>query len=448
MRDIFLVILFAAVAFRTFASPVPGILGWTWLTLMTPHQLTFGFATLIPFNFILVAITLVAWSFSAESKKVPTGSLTWLLVSFAAFATISTLFALDPSLSWAKWNLAIKSMALGFAVMIIMQSRIRLHTLVWMIVLSVGYFGIKGGVFTLLTGGGSHVYGPPNTALADNNDLALALCLTLPLMNYLRMHSEQRYTRIGLAVAMGITAIAVLGTYSRGGVIALAIMGGFLWWNSSRKLLIAAGSVAVLLPAFYFMPADWTDRMSTIQSADQDSSFESRVAVWNVSYHLALARPVAGGGFSATESPYIYRDYNGGQPMYMDPSMTGGRLVMIGRAAHSIYFQVLGGQGFVGLGIYLAMLLFTWRSLSRTRKRCRGQRDLEWAADLSSMVQVSLLSFMVAGAALAMAYYDLIFLIVGITVALSETVSMRLAGSSTNDRPWIPVASKSLAPAQ
>jgi hypothetical protein len=73
---------------------------------------------------------------------------------------------------------------------------------------------------------------------------------------------------------------------------------------------------------------------------------------------------------------------------------------------------------------------------------------LEWAADLSSMVQVSLLSFMVAGAALAMAYYDLIFLIVGITVALSETVSMRLAGSSTNDRPWIPVASKSLAPAQ
>jgi probable O-glycosylation ligase (exosortase A-associated) len=263
-------------------------------------------------------------------------------------------------------------------------------------------------------------------------------------MNYLRMHSEQHYTRIVLAAAMGVTAIAVLGTYSRGGLVALAIMGAFLWWNSSRKFLIAVGAVAVLLPALYFMPSDWTDRMATIKSADQDSSFESRVAVWNDSYHLALAHPVAGGGFSATESPYVYRDYNGGQPMYLDPSMTGGRLVMIGRAAHSIYFQVLGGQGFVGLGIYLAMLFATWRSLGQTRKRCRGYPDLEWAADLASMAQVSLLSFMVAGAALAMAYYDLIFLIVGIAVALAATVSKLLANSSVDIQPWIRAVPESL----
>jgi probable O-glycosylation ligase (exosortase A-associated) len=392
---------------------------------------------------VLVVITVIAWIFSPEAKKMPSSSMIWLLIAFAIFSTVSTLFALEPAISWLKWNLAIKSMALGIAVAILMQNQIRLHALVWTIVLSVGYFGVKGGLFTLLTGGGSHVYGPAGTALQDNNDLALALCLTLPLMNYLRMHSEQRYTRIILIVAMGVTAIAVLGTYSRGGLIALGIMGAFLWWTSSRKMLISAAAVAVLLPALYFMPSSWTDRMATIQSADQDGSFQERVAAWIVSYHIALAHPITGGGFSATESPYVYRDYNDGQPMYL-----GSSLIMIGRAAHSIYFQVLGGQGFVGLGIYLAMLFFTWRSLGKTRKRCRGHSDLEWAADLASMTQVSLLSFLVAGAALAMAYYDLIFLIVGIAAALAETVSKRLANPLTDVRPWESSSQQSLVGAR
>jgi probable O-glycosylation ligase (exosortase A-associated) len=446
MRDVFIVLIFLVVAFRTLSAPQAGILGWTWLTLLTPHQLTFGFASTLPLNLLLVLITLGAWTFSREDKKLPWGAPTVLLIVFAVFCTISTTFALEPAISWPKWNLAIKSMALGLAVAAAMQTRIRLHALIWMIVLSLGYYGVKGGLFTLFTGGGSHVYGPPNTSLADNNDLALALCLSLPLMNYLRLHSQQRYTRMTIVFAMAVTAIAVLGTYSRGGLVALGIMGVFLWWTSSRKMLLTIASLVVLIPAFYFMPSDWTDRMATIQTANQDSSFQERVAAWIVSYHIALAHPITGGGFSATESPFVYRDYNDGQPMYAGTVGEGGREVMIGRAAHSIYFQILGGQGFGGLAIYLAMLFFTWRSLSKTRARCRGQPDLEWAADLSSMAQVSLLSFLVAGAALAMAYYDLVFLIVGIAIALNEAVPTRRTNEVADIKSWLKADSQSRVP--
>ena len=66
-----------------------------------------------------------------------------------------------------------------------MKDKIRLNCLVWVITVSVGYFGIKGGIFTILTGGNYKVWGPPQSNLEDNNALALAILMVIPLMIYL-----------------------------------------------------------------------------------------------------------------------------------------------------------------------------------------------------------------------------------------------------------------------
>jgi O-antigen ligase len=76
------------------------------------------------------------------------------------------------------------------------------------------------------------------------------------------------------------------------------------------------------------------------------------------------------------------------------------------RASHSIYFMVLGEHGFVGLGLYLLMIFAAWRNLVRIPKLCRDRPDLLWASDLARSLQVSVIGFLVGGAALPMAYYD------------------------------------------
>ena len=83
----------------------------------------------------------------------------------------------------------------------------RIHALVWAIVISLGYYGVKGGAFAILTAGEYRVFGPAASMIEDNNHLAAALLVTLPLMNYLRLHSEHRLVRVGLLGAMGLTLL-------------------------------------------------------------------------------------------------------------------------------------------------------------------------------------------------------------------------------------------------
>ena len=59
-------------------------------------------------------------------------------------------------------------------------------------------------------------------------------------------------------------------------------------------------------------------------------------------------------------------------------------------AAHSIYFQVLGEHGFVGLLLFLAIGMSTWIAAGRLVRKYEGVPDTRWAADLGAMAQVSM----------------------------------------------------------
>src|SRR5258706_10100751 len=75
-------------------------------------------------------------------------------------------------------------------------------------------------------------------------------------------------------------------------------------------------------------------------------------------------------------------------------------------AAHSIYFQILGEHGFVGLALFLLLWILLWRDASWIIRRTQGQDELRWASDLARMIQVSLIGYLVGGAFLSLAYYD------------------------------------------
>src|SRR5205807_2118768 len=129
------------------------------------------------------------------------------------------------------------------------------------------------------------------------------------------------------------------------------------------------------------MPQQWYDRMATIQTYDQDQSAMGRINAWKMAFNMAKDRPLGGG----LES---FQDYS--FALYApNPDDV--------HASHSIYFEVLGEHGFVGLGLFLMLGLMTWRTASWLIGRARRDREKRWAADLAAMVQVSLVGYASAG---------------------------------------------------
>ena len=86
-------------------------------------------------------------------------------------------------------------------------------------------------------------------------------------------------------------------------------------------------------------------------------------------------------------------------------------------AAHSIYFQVLGEHGFIGLILFVLIWYFVWRSAEMMRKTARNDPATKWAADLGAMSQVALIGYLVGGMFLSLAYFDLPYNILVLVVA-------------------------------
>jgi len=419
MRDIILaLIIFGTIPF-ILMRPYVGLLVWSWIGYMNPHRLCYGFAYNFPWVQLIAVITIVSILTSKESKRIPISIITVLMGFFFAWATITTFFAVESTSAWQEWGIFGKTLIMVVVTLMIVNDRQRMHWLIWVIVGSLAFWGLKGGVFTVLRGGAYHVVGPNASFIANNNDLAQALCMTLPLMRYLQMQSQSKRLRIALVLAMALTGAAILGTYSRGGLIALVVVGGALFLKSRKHaaLLVIVGVLG--FTAYHVMPPQWTARMNTLQHAEETDSAQTRIQSWQFATNVALHRPLVGGGFNVYESIPMWQRYG---PEDATP-----------RAVHSIYFRVLGEQGFVGLVLFLALLLASWKSCSRARKMTRNLPEYRWAYDLGSMVQVSLLAFMIAGMAKASAYFDLSWQLMAISTLLPLIVSNQLGKVSGNE---------------
>ena len=404
MRDIALALFIVGMLPYILMRPYIGLLVWSWLGYMNPNRLCYGFAITLPWVQLVAIVTLVSLTLSKESKRVPASSITILLVMFFAWTTFTTFFAVEATSAWLWWQQFGKILIMVWVTLMLVRDRQRMHLLVWIIVISLGFYGLKGGIFTVLKAGAYHIYGPAGSFIADNNDLAQALCMTLPLMRYLLLQSQGKYLRIALVLTMILTGIAILGTYSRGGLVTLAVVSSIIFMKSRGRIGVIVVFTILALIGYRFMPAQWTERMDTLHNADQTDSVETRVQSWKFATNVALHRPIVGGGFNVYQSAEMWRRY--------------GPEDAIPRAVHSIYFRVLGEQGILGLTLFLALLLASWRGCSRVRKKTKGSLEQRWAYDLSSMVQVSLLAFMTAGLATTSSYFDLSYQLMAICTLL------------------------------
>jgi probable O-glycosylation ligase (exosortase A-associated) len=411
MRDIVITLIVFGSLPLIFKRPYIGVLMWVWISVMNPHRLSWGFAYSYPFAAIIAAVTLLALLFTKEPKKLPMTPVIVTLIAFTAWMNVSTLFALWPDESVVMLQRVMKTMLMTLVTAMLIKTRKQLDLLIWALVISLGYYGVKGGLFTVLTGGGNTVWGPEGSYIEGNNEVALAFITIIPMMFYLLLVSENKWVRRGMAVSMLLCTFAALGSYSRGALLGLSCMLLFLWLKSPKKVVPAVIMVLLIPIAVSFMPARWSQRMDTIQTYKSDASAMGRINAWHMATNLALDRPLVGGGFEIYNRVSFAR-------WAPDPEDL--------HAAHSIYFQCLGEHGFVGLGLYLLLALLTWLKGSWIIRKTKRVPELKWASHMATMIQVSMIGFASGGAFLSLLYYDVPYYLMAAMVVTGVVVEKAL----------------------
>jgi putative inorganic carbon (HCO3(-)) transporter len=293
---------------------------------------------------------------------------------------------------------------LGFVIAGMATNKTRIDALIWVAVISLLYYGVKGGVFTIATGGVYKVLGPEGTIINDNNQLALALLMTIPLVEYLRTSVSFKPLSWLLGGTMILTGIAIIGSYSRGAYIAMAAIALLALLTARRKFVFLALLVVACAAIYHFTPQEIFDRAATIQSADSDASFHGRWVAWQVAIKYATDHFPFGAGFYGPQLGAIFNYYFPAEGSH---------------AAHSIYFQVLGEHGYIGLALYIAVITASF-GLCWKLARTPQQEGTLWIRKLTRMIQISLFAFFVGGAALSMAYYDLFIILICIVPQLAR----------------------------
>lgn len=406
MRDIAVTIAVLIGLGYTIKIPHVGILLWSWLGYMNPHRLCYGFAYTMPFAQLTAIVALSAFLFSNEKKQFPKDGLLYLFFLFILWMGITTIFAFRPEEAQEQYIKILKVQFPILLTLLMFNTKERIDQLLWVIIISLGYFGTKGGIFTLMTGGSFRVYGPPDSFVSENNSLAVASLMVMPLMVYMRGQLVKKWQQNILLFALVSIGFSVLGSQSRGAFLAISVVGTYFWLQSKNKFISGILIVLFVSIAIPFLPESWFERMNTIGAYEEDESALGRIHAWILAINVANHN-IFGGGLNlwdaSTYSQYLE---------VFDP------LTMIAFVAHSIYFSVLGEHGWVGLFLFLSIFYLAWRYCSQIIKQCNGKQHVQWLADLAKMIKISLMAYGSGGAFLSLSYYDLPWHLVSIVILL------------------------------
>ncbi|EHR42200.1 putative O-glycosylation ligase, exosortase A system-associated [Alishewanella jeotgali] len=418
MRDLLLLGFLIVTIYFCFKRPFIGIAAWAFIALLAPANWAFGFSNSLRLNFTVALVTILSYIFAHKQKTFKFNALSFWILAFAVWTLISSIYAFNSSYALSYWNQFIRVLLFYYFITLILNKKLHIDTLIWAIVLAVSSYAAMEALKFILSGG-SHMIKGRSGALGDRNDFAVAVNMCLPLILYLIYVSKHYYLKLGLWGLFIANIIAIVGTGSRGGFIGLSLLAFAFWWKSKRKVLWVLLAALVLPTAYQLTPEHWRERQNTIQTAStEDGSFIGRLWAWKISVMIAQDNPLTGGGFKGVTQPVAWHSYAPFTPSFGPIETPPIPPNLKPKAAHNIYFQVLGDHGFVGLFIFsmilLSILWINWKNKSRAEKN-----NQQWCVQLCNCITLSMIGFGVTGNNVSLAYFDLLYGVAGIVSVIA-----------------------------
>lgn len=431
MRDLLLLALLPVMLYAMAQRPFIAVGMWLWTALFFPNAWVYGIAGIPRYNLLFAAVAVGGYLMWKHKPRVQFTALGMLVLAFFLWTVGSSITTIgNEAVAWEIWNRFAKVVALFVFVVLVIKDKLHFDFVLWCIVLSVGFYADLETLKFIASGGGHKIAGLPGHVLGDRNELSLAFVMTLPLCYYLWIEYGKQSRMLGLALlgTMGLLALGVIGTQSRGGFVAMLTLAGYMYLKSDRKILFTVLLIAFGIGASFYISDDYVARIDTIAAADEDSSFMGRVVAWKLSFILAMQHPFFGGGFKAIENFSVWTDLS--RNFFDYPWFSTGTALpntTHARAAHSVYFQVMGDHGFVGLTLYVGALGLAFLKAGKIARQARRIGAPGWLPLGATMVQLSLFSFAVGGSALSLAYFDLLFTLFGLIVVLETRMLAAVA---------------------
>lgn len=408
MRDITLVLVFLCLAWLGLVRPWLGVLCLVVLSFMHPQGYTDGVMKEFPiYQAIFTVVTIGAVIQYIREKEVPSLPLDWrvfaILILWLWFL-LTTVFSLAPWVAWDKFWQVLKILPTLALVLLLIESREKLGYLLITMALSILLVALKGGYWAIMTGFHDRVYGPPGSAYHDNNAFAVIVAMVIPLLMIWLRESRDTMLRMCIVVGMVLCYGSIISSWSRGGMLALAMVTVLLLLDSKRKYL--AIPLLALVGVFFFiqLPEQWFGRMETFGALQVDQSTQGRLAVWKVGLENALQSPLVGTGFDAW------------------PGLTLG----LGNIDwHSMYVEMMAEHGFVGLAIWGVLLFGSILHLSWQASAGNSKRR-PWWSRYATMLRASLAAYAVGGITLGITYWEPAYILITATVILSRLEVMEV----------------------
>lgn len=409
-RDVILLVVYAVGIPLSLLQPFVGVLFWTWVSYFNPQDFTWGVASKIPIGLLVALVTLAGLVVTKDKRLPPLSFQTGLLLIlwfWFCVTTVNVFFSPILVHHWTDsyvflWQVS-KILLMVFVALSLVTDFQRLR---WWYLVTAGsfaLFALKGTIFGLVTSGEDKVYGPKNSMIYDNNDFGLAMNMALPMFAALARTEHSRILRWSFWASIPMGIMAVILTYSRGALLGLAIALFAMVMKTKRRVLAIAGTLIVGVTILLAAPPQWIERMQTLRNVGTDQSALARIHSWTFAYRFFLDHPILGGGFQ-TFTALLYGRYN----------MLAEKV----QGPHSIYFQVLAEHGLPGLLMFLTLIgscLWSCYRLKRIFLQHHGSETLALYAD---MVQLGLITFLVSGAFLGRAYFDLFYQLVATVIIL------------------------------
>jgi putative inorganic carbon (HCO3(-)) transporter len=407
-------------------APFVMALAFIWVDLFRPHDVAPVLGQLLPFSLTTAALTVGAYLVLDRRDPPRLGLLTALLIVWAGWITMTTSWALFPTDAWTKWDWAFKTVLFTALLPFVFRSRIQIEAALLVILCCITSNVLPFAIKSVVDSGG---YGRALGLIGINggwggegSTLGTYAFVCLPLVTYLQRHSllapARGWLRWVYLAAPGIATFGAFGTFARAALIACFVWAALAWWQSRHKVMVAVMMVAAAAVVVPVMGDAWLARISTSLEPRHEESANTRLLVWEWTIDLANRNP-AGAGFNS----YL------GNRIEMRGEY-GEEVVQQGRAFHSIYFEVLGEHGWIGLAIFFAIFAMFFLDMRRIRRLVRDRPDLEWLGDLARALSHSMLIFMAGAAFVGIAFQPLQYYLFALAVSASAALHRAAAAQA------------------
>ena len=407
--------------------PYLWVLTYLYIDILAPQKIGWSITPAFQFSLISFCAAFAGWILVDPKRGSQWTLRQSLLVALLIYCGWTTLNADFPEDALVKWEWVWKAMVFAIFLPLTLTTRLRIEAAALTMALSAGAIIIATGMKTALGGGGYeqlNFFVNNNSGLYESSTLATVAIGIIPLILWFTKHGtvfapDWRVKAFAYALVFACLLVPI-GTEARTGLICMAVLALVSLRDVKRRLTFIMAGLMMVTVALPFLPQSYYERMGLITGYKEDSSASTRVAVWKWTFDYALENP-AGGGFDA---------FRGNRFAYRMPvkEATGDHTVSIeyrevvdeARAYHSAIFELLGEQGWTGLGIWLWFQALGLWQMERIRRRWRNRAaaDQQWQSPLASALQIAQIIYLVGALFQGIAYQPFIMMLAGLQIGL------------------------------